>query len=145
MFPNLSWRPPCPAHFVYIPYQTHPMHVLQSLLTSWWVESGVLDKSDIQNAQGRGPSRTGLGSTAIDGCVWKYQSRSEKQSCINNLATFKVTSITFLMLSLNLTMSKCLNASSAATWLANYIFVSKIRWTGVHNKGVVSVYLIYLE
>ncbi len=51
-FPNLSWRTPSPAHFVCVPYQTHPIHVLQSLLTSWWVESGVLDKGDIQNVQG---------------------------------------------------------------------------------------------
>ncbi len=65
-FPNLSWRTPWPAHFVCLPNQTHPIHVLQSLLTSWWVDSGVLDKGDIQKVQGRGASRTGLGSTALD-------------------------------------------------------------------------------
>ncbi len=64
-FPNLSWRTPSPAHFECLPYLTHLFHVLQSLLTSWWVESGVLDKGDIQNVQGRGSSRTGLGSTDL--------------------------------------------------------------------------------
>ncbi len=29
------------------------------------MESGVLDKGDIQKVQGRGPSRTGLGSTGL--------------------------------------------------------------------------------
>ncbi len=64
-FPNLSWRTPSPAHFVCFPYLTHLIHVLQSLLTSWWVESGVLEKGDIQNVQGYGSSRTGLGSTDL--------------------------------------------------------------------------------
>ncbi len=64
-FPNRSWRTPSPAHFVSLPYQTHPNHVLQSLLMSWWVESGVLDKGDTQNVQGYGSSRTGLGSTVL--------------------------------------------------------------------------------
>ncbi len=30
------------------------------------MESGVLDKGDIQNVQGMGASRTGLGSTAVE-------------------------------------------------------------------------------
>ncbi len=65
-FPNLSWKTPCPAHFVCLPNQTHPIQFLQSLLMSWWVESGVLDKGDIQKVQGRRASRTGLGSTVVD-------------------------------------------------------------------------------
>ncbi len=67
-FPNLSWRTPCPAYFVCLPNQTYPINFLQSLLTSWWVESGVLDKGDIQKVQGKGFSRTGLGSTAVHYC-----------------------------------------------------------------------------
>ncbi len=43
--PNLSQRTPCPAHFVCLPNQTHPIQFLQSLLTSWWVESGVLSRA----------------------------------------------------------------------------------------------------
>ncbi len=33
---------------------------------SWWFESGVLDEGDMQNVQGRGASRTGLKTTALD-------------------------------------------------------------------------------
>ncbi len=33
-FPNLSWTTPNPAHFVCLPYLTHLIHVLQSLLMS---------------------------------------------------------------------------------------------------------------
>ncbi len=48
---------PCPAHFVYLPNQTHTVYLLQSLLTSWWVVSDVFDKGiqhtkDIQKVQG---------------------------------------------------------------------------------------------
>ncbi len=32
---------------------------------SWWVEPGVLDKGDIQKVQGRGASRTGLGTSPV--------------------------------------------------------------------------------
>ncbi len=32
------------------------------------MESGVLDKGDMQKMQGRGSSRTGLGSTALNEC-----------------------------------------------------------------------------
>ncbi len=39
--------------------------VLQSLLMSWWFESGVLDEGDMQNVQGRGASRTGLKTTEL--------------------------------------------------------------------------------
>ncbi len=55
----------CPAHFVCLPCQTHLIQALQSLLTSWWVESGVSDKGDIQNVQGRGACRTGLKTVVI--------------------------------------------------------------------------------
>ncbi len=37
-----------------LPCQTHPVQVLQSLLTSWWVEWGVSDEGDIQNVQTAG-------------------------------------------------------------------------------------------
>ncbi len=65
-FSNLSYKNPCPAHFVCLPCQTHPIRVLQSLLTSWWVESGVSDKGDIQNVRGRDACRTGLKTTALE-------------------------------------------------------------------------------
>ncbi len=66
-FSNLSCKHPCSAHFVCLPCQTHPIQVLQSLLTSWWVESGVSDKGDIRNVQGRGACRTGLNRRTIFG------------------------------------------------------------------------------
>ncbi len=65
-FSNLSYKHPCSAHFVCLPCQTHLIQVLQSLLTSWWVESGVSDKGDIQNVQGRGACRTGLKTTGLN-------------------------------------------------------------------------------
>ncbi len=49
-----SWRPPSPACFVWLPYQTHLIQVLWSLWMSWWVESGVFDEGDIQNMHGWG-------------------------------------------------------------------------------------------
>ncbi len=64
-FPNLSWRTPSPAYFVCLPYLTHLIHVLQSLLTRWWVELVVLDEGGIQNVQGLESSRTGLGTTSL--------------------------------------------------------------------------------
>ncbi len=64
-FPNLSWRTPSPAYFVCLPYLTHLIHVLQSLLTRWWVELVVLDKGGIPNVQGLESSRTGLGTTSL--------------------------------------------------------------------------------
>lgn len=40
-------------HFVYSSlYLLHPFQVLLSVLMSTWVESGVIDKGDIQNVQG---------------------------------------------------------------------------------------------
>ncbi len=62
---NLSYEHPCPAHLVCLPYQTDLIQALWSLLTSWWVESGLSDKGDILNVQGRGACRTGLKSTRV--------------------------------------------------------------------------------
>ncbi len=38
-----SWRPPNTAHFASLLCLTHPIQVLESLLMSWWSESGVFD------------------------------------------------------------------------------------------------------
>ncbi len=82
-FPNLSWRTPCPAHFVCLPNQTHPIQALQSLLTSWGVESGVLDKEDIQKVQGDGG---GMGGGA--GQVWEAL-HSSNQSWVKEMWQLK--------------------------------------------------------
>ncbi len=64
VFKPLHEVPPA-LHILYVSlYLTHPLQVLQSLM-SWWVESGVIDEGDIQNVQGWGYSRTGLRTTAI--------------------------------------------------------------------------------
>ncbi len=65
----VSCKHPCPAHFVRTPCQTHPSQVLQSLLTSCWVESGVSDKGYIQTVQGWGACKTGLKTTGPEGCI----------------------------------------------------------------------------
>ncbi len=58
--------------YIYIYYYrnaenwTHLIQDLQFLLTSWWLESGVSDKVDIQNVQGRGAWSTGLKTTALN-------------------------------------------------------------------------------
>ncbi len=57
-FSNLSWRTPSPAHFVCLPYQTHPIHVLHSLLMSWWVESCVIYET-YKMCRARGPPGQG--------------------------------------------------------------------------------------
>ncbi len=31
-FPNLSWRPTCPASFACLPYLTHPIPLINSLV-----------------------------------------------------------------------------------------------------------------
>ncbi len=47
-------RGPLALHILYVSLIIrHPIQFLQSLLTRWWVESGVLDKGDIQKVQGR--------------------------------------------------------------------------------------------
>ncbi len=65
-FSNLSYKHPCPAHFVCLPYQTHLIQLISSLVETTSPESGVYDKGDIQNVQGRGACRTGLKTTAIE-------------------------------------------------------------------------------
>ncbi len=47
---TIAYIKTCHTHFVCLPRQTHPVQVVQSLLTSWWVESGVSDKGDIKCA-----------------------------------------------------------------------------------------------
>jgi len=39
----------CPAHFVCLSYLTHSVQFIESILTSWGSESGVLNKGDIRN------------------------------------------------------------------------------------------------
>ncbi len=64
-FSNLSCKHPCPAHFVCLPYQTHLIQLISSLIETARPELGVFDKGDIQNMQGRGACRTGLKTTAL--------------------------------------------------------------------------------
>ncbi len=68
-FPNLSWGPPATTHFVCLPHRPHPFQVLQTLLMSWWVESGVLNEGDIQNMLWLGVPRTGLRTTVLTHCA----------------------------------------------------------------------------
>ncbi len=42
-FPNLSWRPPCPAPFVCLPYLTHLIQLINSLVETATTELGVSD------------------------------------------------------------------------------------------------------
>ncbi len=65
-FSNLSWGPPASTHFVCLPHRPRPFQVLQTLLMSWWVESGVLNEGDIQNMLWLGVPRTGLRTTGVD-------------------------------------------------------------------------------
>ncbi len=64
-FSNLSYKHPCPAHFACLPYQTHLIQLICSLVETARPELGVSDKGDIQNVQGRGACRTGLKTTAL--------------------------------------------------------------------------------
>ncbi len=65
-FSNLSYKHPCPAHFVCLPYQTHLIQLISSSVETARPELGVPDKGDIQNVQGRGACRTGLKTTVLD-------------------------------------------------------------------------------
>ncbi len=58
-----SWSLPNTAHFACLLCLTHPFQVLELLLMSWWVESGVIDKGDMQNVQCWGGSRNEFGKT----------------------------------------------------------------------------------
>ncbi len=49
------------------------------------MESGVLDKGDIQKVQGRGSSRTGLGSTELE----QYPA-TNKINCTSFIVSVKV-------------------------------------------------------
>ncbi len=51
-FPNLSWRTPSPAHFVCLPYLTHLIQLISSLVETARHDLGVSDKGEIQNVQG---------------------------------------------------------------------------------------------
>ncbi len=64
-FSNMSYKHPCPAHFVCLPYQTHLIQLISSSVETARPELGVPDKGDIQNVQGRGACRTGLKTTGV--------------------------------------------------------------------------------
>ncbi len=73
-FSNLSYKHPCPAHFVCIPYQTHLIQFISLLVETARPELGVSDKGDIQNVQGRGACRTGLKTTGLKHlCLSSFQ------------------------------------------------------------------------
>ncbi len=57
-----SWSLPNTAHFAWLLCLTQPFHVLELLLMSWWVESGVIDKGYMQNVQCWGGSRNEFGN-----------------------------------------------------------------------------------
>ncbi len=57
-FANLSWS---------LPHLTHLIQIISTLLETARPDLGVPNKRDIQNVQGRGASRTGLKTTAIEG------------------------------------------------------------------------------
>ncbi len=61
-FSNLSWRTPSPAHFVCLPYLTHLIQLISSLVETARHKLGVSDEGDIQNVQG---SRTGLRTPVV--------------------------------------------------------------------------------
>ncbi len=62
-FSNLSYKHPCPAHFVCLPYQTHLIQLIR--VETARPELGVSDK-ETQNVQGRGACRTGLKTTGLE-------------------------------------------------------------------------------
>ncbi len=89
-FSNLSCKHPCPAHFVCLPYQTHLIQLISSLVETARPELGVFDKGDIQNMQGRGACRTGLKTTAIEN-LWGIVKRKMRDTRPNNADDLKAT------------------------------------------------------
>ncbi len=67
-FSNLSCKHRCPAYFVSLPYQTHLIQLISSLVETARPELGVSDKGDIQIVQGRGACSTGLKTTVLWHC-----------------------------------------------------------------------------
>ncbi len=65
-FSKLSRKHPCPAYFVCLPYQTHPIQLISSLVETARPELSGSDKGDIQNMQGRGTCRTVLKTTGLE-------------------------------------------------------------------------------
>ncbi len=49
-FSNLSYKHPCPAHFACLPYQTHLIQLISSLVDTARPELGVSDKGDMCRA-----------------------------------------------------------------------------------------------
>ncbi len=50
---NLSYKQPCPPHFVPLLYQTHPIQLISSLVETARPELGVSDKGETQKMQRR--------------------------------------------------------------------------------------------
>ncbi len=63
-FPTTFLEAPGPntAHFASLLCLTHPIQVLESLLMSWWSESGVFDWGDMENMQCCGASGNMVGN-----------------------------------------------------------------------------------
>ncbi len=81
-FSNLSYKHPCPAYFVCLPYQTHLIQLISSLVETARHELGVSDKGDIQNMQGRGACRTGLKTTVLDKSKLKQTNKQIRNAII---------------------------------------------------------------
>ncbi len=72
---------PCSAHLACLPYLTHLIELISLLgeretwteLTSWWSQSGVLNKRDMQNVQSRGSPGLELRNTALENPIQKQQ------------------------------------------------------------------------
>ncbi len=72
MVPKAVLEDPGPAPFVCLPFLTHLIPLISSLVETARTKLGVSDKRDIQNVQGRGSSRTALGTTVLEKNVCLY-------------------------------------------------------------------------
>ncbi len=105
---NLSWGPPATTYFVCLSHRPHPIQVLQILLMSWWVESGVLNEGDIQNMLWLGVPRTSLRTTAVHYCCSSMPRLSETR---------------WFLQSSSFCEARCalIGQLSSALWLAEYL------------------------
>ncbi len=137
-FPNLSWRTPSPAHFVCLPYLTHLIPLISSLVETARHELGVSDKGlkgDIQNVQGRGSSRTGLGSTAL-GHIMDRQIKSG-ETCAQLQFVWHEPNTAFLITALYMLQAKhdskaSVNIVHSGVWIHHH--VSSPNRINVENK-----------
>ncbi len=83
-----SWSLPNTAHFACLLCLTHPFQLLELLLMSWWVESGVIDKGDMQMCSvGEAPG-TSLGTPAVHYCS-SSMPRLSQTCCFLQSPTFR--------------------------------------------------------